>query len=1509
MANIDFQEEIDFQPEGGGGESSVRPAFSMKKLGKEAIGMVGGLADAAAGAAAFPISGLVGLGVGAVNGPEAGAAAVQKTQEELSPTAALEKVGVPKEFLSGTDTHAAIMKIMEAPHEYISKPIADKYHELTGNSLTAAIMQGTLDVLAYGASFGLLKRGAGASVRKPSAEAIDAKRAELGYKNEPIDFREINTNDYKQLDLPLVDREQPSSLRQREWAAEQDRLEREAAQGEVVSDTESQAFLNRQLSNTPDMFTKGDPLEVFTEERKPSSREHDVAQRELNLEVPEQQFKDVNLEHNPALDQMYGKMENQRPLEFRNEAVSDFGTVGEERARRLQEQQREREANRPIEYTREDRLRIARAKGQAGAVDPTAMKEGVEKVTTLITKPIRDFHKNLGERVRERAEELIKKVEEYPDWKWDEGDRLKSNKTGTVYKVLGRSWSDGNKYGGPRYKVESLDGKTKQEFMAEKAHEEGQFTLLSGPQRNPFKGPGGKQAGALNIFGKDPNKEIAKKGVAGTLLDYKQQFGGKFNGMKLPDLVEKEGITPENIKDLATDNPKYTMDRLKKMWNTGMSNFLIDKTMAILSADKGPVGKLVQWAVDNRRNIDRLKDMKINERVHAALRPWKALKKASIKELSDMKKVWFDNIGADRQLTRQDFKTDRQWEVFKGIQDVIKDGFDRVNEARESIGLQPIKYINNYFHAMREGDYWVYIKDNKGETKWAQAFNTIGKANEAHAKLKKEYGSEFEVQEPIVRGRSQYELEHGFQAFEETLRVLEKNDPVTQAIQARYAELRGKRGHGVTAIHRKGIPGALGFEEGKVGVRNAEKVLESYIKQQEQYIANIQKGELSKQLVELEKPIRDKIPMALNYLKDYLDASRGADLDKAPIIRDIVESMSTAAGLNKGAPRQFMKDTAAFASLLWLVKPKFAISQLVQPLNIMAKLLEMRGADSMIKNPAMSMMQGYQNWFSSAKENKAPIEWARKNGYMESTIVSLLDMKLGDLRGERFGIIADAARFSLGKLEQTMVRGPAFMAFEYALRDSIKNPEQRYHTAAELMDYYMVHYDRQSSPLMYNKAGLIGEAARPLKQYSHNTFGQFFEYVNTLKDHKTATPLAGFMATQALVGGLKGMILVAEANAIIAMINAGFNQDFPDVTALLFKSRVPDTLIYGGLSTSLGVDISSSVSAPAIPSMFSFPGIEFGGSVIKDTFNYLYKRAIGEATDQDSMKMAKSLSPQAMHGWIDELYTKPGGPVPNPNDRMRGNYRRSDEPFTGGAFGSVMEAPFSERQMSKWTGMKSIPEAKANDMVRATKALIARDMQQRMSALDAMADRIRNQQPIDAELMQRYIKEGGNPGDLPTALKGRIKGEALTWPERQMGKTPSNAQVNKLNRMKEIMDQHNDALIQEYTKKPEIPPGFEKMSVGIDNQNLDKESAIRIMNKLTALPTEKKQDLLDNPKYESWRNRIRAAIKRDEIQTPSKVFDVNKLEDSGYGTKDRGKLFIVNPKDREDQLRERQVDI
>ncbi len=882
----------------------------------------------------------------------------------------------------------------------------------------------------------------------------------------------------------------------------------------------------------------------------------------------------------------------------------------------------------------------------------------------------------------------------------------------------------------------------------------------------------------------NPNKDLGfggrvKKDPVATAQETAREMS--LDSRPIEEVIQKD-LVGKRLEDFTAETSSLLYKSMMRLGSLVKENLLQDTSLRQIMKDKSGTGPLIKWTVDQVSRIERAGLIKTRDALDTALKPFRQMYRGSAASRAELRQAvdtWFQNIG-ERDLSRADFRTDRQWEIYKNFQGVQDRILDEINGMREKAGLKPIARIPSYFHAAWEGDYRVFGYKGDGTKVWARGYKTEWEAKRDVAALRKKL-PDVSFGDPVHVARDKYSLDLG--AFEDAIRTLEQNEPVTAAIQKVYVDILQHRGFGRTGVHKKGVLGFMGMEEGRMGLKMMDKAFDNYVNQAYRYIGNLEKQLVYRDLQKIPLDIRKQLPETFDFLRSYVGKTQGAKVDTMAIDK-ILSQMTQALGVGAGSPLRAIRGGSALASMYWLTTPRFLFSQSVQSMNAIPKLLQQFGAVDGTK----AYFQGLAGIVSPDAITKEGTKWAGDRGYLDATIVNVLSgehpihgrplgtKSLGPIDIPSAQSVKQLTSYPAAMIEHHLVRLPTFIAFEKALRPYIKDKTQRFQEAAEKTDYYMVNYSRAHSPMIYDKLGLAGEAARPLKQYAHNTWGQFFEYAKGVKDRGEITPLAAFLGVQASVAGLKGMMLVAEATVIVNLLNAMFDLEIPTPEQLLLKSGWHDAFIYGGLSTALGQDISSSVAAPGLPQMFSFPAIDFSYKAVTDVGNFVAKLIKGTDTDQDRLRAAMALTPNVMHEWLKSVYTKPGGTTANPGDKdLRGNYRRDE----------------SEWFWSIFLGTKPLGEAKIDAIMRSAKQEIRRDLNQRINALDAIVDRAINGQEINEKLIERYITEGGDPRRLGANIARRIKERELTGPERiEDAKTMSPSQANRIETLREYLDKN-----------------------------------------------------------------------------------------------------------------------
>lgn len=135
-------------------------------------------------------------------------------------------------------------------------------------------------------------------------------------------------------------------------------------------------------------------------------------------------------------------------------------------------------------------------------------------VTTLITKPVRNFRKLLQEQINTGVKEAAEKVGRYKGWQFEVGNNIKSKRTGKTYEVIGKSWNPSVDQ--PTYRLRGKSASEQGNYFANKAHEE--FEKYSGPYTRKVFGPAAIAGGAAAMT--TPAEAVTDEDLLSKAEDY-----------------------------------------------------------------------------------------------------------------------------------------------------------------------------------------------------------------------------------------------------------------------------------------------------------------------------------------------------------------------------------------------------------------------------------------------------------------------------------------------------------------------------------------------------------------------------------------------------------------------------------------------------------------------------------------------------------------------------------------------------------------------------------------------------------------------------------------------------------------------------------------------------------------------------------------------------------------------------------------------------------------------------
>lgn len=935
------------------------------------------------------------------------------------------------------------------------------------------------------------------------------------------------------------------------------------------------------------------------------------------------------------------------------------------------------------------------------------------------------------------------------------------------------------------------------------------------------RGPGGKQSGAVDAKvyieglrkGTKSVEEFTKKLVDELGEEFRPLAAALYNqGKEKPqeDIRVQEKSKPSKVGsdirkyDIAdTRTPmEFAAQEIGNSHNwkdigSVWPNFLPGSNIATLAKDMPAVKWVVDHALLNDRQTRVNKEnakygamfapkrgfgaAKWNRRVRSDDGALTGLERLDVDSANQAKKVWIEKYdGVDIPMTAETLKADglnnAQIKAVLAARKQLDLFLDKYNEAAKAQGFQDIKKIPNFFPHMWNGDYRVFAKDGDDKTFWVEGAKSAGEAKKLQAELQKRF-PDYKVE--WTEAKSKFDIKDT-SAFREAINMLDKNDPAREILQNTFNEIRAKSGFRSHAIQRKGTPGFLGTMEGKEGVRDAIDAIGQYLDKGYNFLGNQKKkadvANLYQALKEYDVNLND-FRNTSAYIDAFLANSAGsvksgfADIDRA------VEMAGSKLGQGKSAGSNALGALNGTASAWWLTTPRFVMAQLVQPLYNLPQGLNLKGSGLTNKSILKAFAQAYKESFTTASDKTiAGMNWAKENGFIDSKILDLMGAKFDHRAKTMATAFQTFSKYGLGKIEQEAVRTPSFIFYDLLLRDTIKDDKARWTAAGMLTDKYMVDYTLTDAPLLYGKMGILGEAAKPLKQFQHAYYGQMLEYLKASKGEAGVAPIAAFVGIQALMSGLKGVILVAEAGLIITAINDMFGYDLPTVEEYLAVSGASDLLLFGGVSTATGlmpggpIDISATLSAPQIEQVMGLPGLSFGAEAAKEVGSLGLKAIKGSTTEADKMKALQATMPNIAQGAVEQAFTAKGEGPPNPNNRMI----------------SDLDPRTDQDVAARHLGARSLKEQRQRIQTQAYKRAEVRRKEQLKSSMDLALDRILTTGEIPDKVLEKWLARGGNPKQFDDAVVNYYKDKARSFAERELGKTKGLTLAQKAERLEKF---------------------------------------------------------------------------------------------------------------------------
>lgn len=728
------------------------------------------------------------------------------------------------------------------------------------------------------------------------------------------------------------------------------------------------------------------------------------------------------------------------------------------------------------------------------------------------------------------------------------------------------------------------------------------------------------------------------------------------------------------------------------------------------------------------------------------------LEKLSTAEQAQLHASMLKQEGKDRTITHP---TDAMQEAHSTYRKVMDQALTAVNKGRERLGMKPIEGRPNYMPSRWRGDFSIPVFDKDGTTvtfitapnKWA--------AKTARTWMQENH-PEFNFGEVQYRpiSRQMKDVEGGFR---EMMQLFESDDPRAATIQEAFEGVLAQKGLEYQNFKRhmkfKRKEGAGGFQGGKpwyTPEQNAKEGFEAAMKYAEQAFRWSEMQEATAKVKELRKNLpEDKVNTA-NYIKSYWDNVSGHGTAVSRAIDSIVDSVAETVGVG----RTTLTDTsrliksAMTLKFLGFFNASFLASQAYQPVQMLPhwmSYLHGRGGANPLISGAKASMDLVSPLDQMTPEGKAAYEYGVKNHIFDSFIID-------DIRTVSTKPWLDAAdavvRWAPTKIEG-ISRASFYMNIFHQLHESGIRGKQAHETAAKITDMGMTNYMQIERPLIYQQLGAIGDMASALTTFKHNQYNQLAAFGKEGRRRN----LLPMVLSQLVAGGMLGFYARDELDAIIDTMNnvfASLNTNMPyipNTKEMLLKSGAPNGLVFGGVSTVTGLDMSSRFSAAnVIPDGVS--------EMILPFLNDIKSMAEGLAgwaanrTGESGLKALHAILPSSMKAIAEEAA------YPQDPRTGLGQYKRGvPERLARAAASYTIDE--SKQRMATWELKK---ENAWNEKVR-----------------DNTLARIKQTEDPDKlrELVNRYISVGGDITSLQNSLKRHQIGKLLTPFEREQGISPT----------------------------------------------------------------------------------------------------------------------------------------
>jgi hypothetical protein len=601
----------------------------------------------------------------------------------------------------------------------------------------------------------------------------------------------------------------------------------------------------------------------------------------------------------------------------------------------------------------------------------------------------------------------------------------------------------------------------------------------------------------------------------------------------------------------------------------------------------------------------------------------KSLGSMNSKELVELheifKKEAFSNKAFDSTILEQNLSI-KQLEAYSRIREMYDDTLAAQNVVRQSKGQPLVSAKEAYMSSRWQGAFRQPVRDANGHLAWYLASDSkIGIKAQADALLKQmpELMVDYAEGHSVSLQGNKTDLQS---AYTTMLDIAGRDDPVVLALKKAVEEQTVMETEFTLAQtkHFKKKSNIRGFVGDRPGYGGLSESL-AFFEEQIQYGKNaynwteMQKaGDIVKDV--LANPVlRDEQPNNIKYAREYFKNALGQG--QSQVTRAIEDSLRKGLGTTSDAFSSGIGKAKSYFILDKLsVSAGFTLTQFIQLGSILPYLTDLR-AKGYKGNPVTAVMlgaptgmaMGFAHYLKSTGHeymNKLPDQFTKDMFlYAEENGVTTRSVYDESQLSSNFGLMGKAAN-ALSKtltVPDAFTRGVAFATYAHMLKSSgmYKDQIALFQKAEELVNTAMVDYRQTERPMVFSKLGTAGNALNTLQTYPMNFYNQYTYFIGEATKGNYG-PLLAAIGVQYLTAGAMGVPYIEDTNKLFTWIKD--NALPADVWASMEDSpflRDPKTWaidtfgrssVYGALSETTGLGLTSRVAAPGVGGMLQAPG-------------------------------------------------------------------------------------------------------------------------------------------------------------------------------------------------------------------------------------------------------------------------------------------------------------------------------